>query len=75
MSTDVITVFSGSPMEAEMITEMLADNDIIALSKNQLMSQIAPFQVAAGGFSPANVEVLLKDQEKAQALIEEFKNS
>lgn len=75
MSTDVTTVFSGSPMEAEMITEMLADNGIISLSKNQLMSQIAPFQVASGGFSPANIEVLIKDKEKALALVEEFKNS
>lgn len=75
MSTDVTTVFSGSPMEAEMIKEMLADNDIIALAKNQLMSQIAPFQVSSGGFSPANVEVLLKDKEKALALVDEFRNS
>lgn len=72
MSKDVTTVFSGSPMDAEIVKEILADNGIIALAKNQLMAQIAPFQVASGGFDPVDVEVLNKDEEKALALVEEF---
>ena len=75
MPKDVITVFSGSPMDAEIVKEVLADNDIVAHVKNQLMGQIAPWQVSAGGIDPVEVEVLMQDQDKALALVEEFKNS
>lgn len=75
MSKDVTSIFSGSPMDAEILKEVLADHGIIALAKNQLMAQIAPFQVSSGGFEPVDVEVLNKDKKKALALVEEFKKS
>jgi len=75
MSKDVITIFSGSPMDAEILTEVLADNGIVAHAKNQLMGQIAPWQVSAGGQDPVEVEILSSDKEKALLLVEEFKRS
>lgn len=75
MPKDIITIFSGSPMDAEIVKEILADNEIIAHVKNQLMGQIAPWQVSAGGVDPVEVEVLIQDQEKAQSLVNEFQNS
>jgi len=75
MSSDLVLVFSGNPMDAEIVQEILADNGIIANVKNQLMGSIAPWQVSAGGFDPVDVEVLQKDAEKALELINEFKRS
>jgi len=75
MSSDVVTVFSGNPMDAEIIQEVLTDNGIIAHMKNQLMGSIAPWQVAAGGFDPVELEVLQKDEKKALDLINEFKKN
>lgn len=59
-------------MEAEMIRELLTDNDIPVNLKNPLMGSIAPWQVKAGGLDPVDVEVLQKDEAKARALIREF---
>ncbi len=75
MSSNLVTVFSGNPADAEIIGEILSDNGIIANVKNQLMGSIAPWQVAAGGFEPVEIDVLQKDAEKALELINEFKKS
>ena len=72
MKTDVICIYQGQSMEAEMIKEYLADNGIVANIKSQLMSQIAPFQVSGGAASPAEVEVLANDEEQARELLEVF---
>ena len=72
MKTDVVCVYQGHPMEAEMIKEMLGDNNIVASVKNQLLSQLVPFQVSGGGALPAEVEVLAADQKAALALINEL---
>jgi len=73
--SNLVVVFRGNPMDAEIINEILADNGIMANQKNQLMGSIAPWQVSAGGFEPVAVEVLKKDMEKALELIDEFKKS
>jgi hypothetical protein len=75
MESEIMVVFSGNPVDAEMISEILNDNNIVATIKNQLMGSIAPWQVAAGGFEPTEVEILLKDKEQALQLIEAFHQS
>lgn len=39
------------------------------------MGTIAPWHVSPGGFEPVEVEILLKDKEKALKLIDEFNKS
>lgn len=39
------------------------------------MGTIAPWQVSPGGFEPVEVEILVKDKEKALKLIYEFNKS
>ena len=68
-------IFSGSPMDAGVVKEILEDNGIKANLRNELMGTIAPWHVSAGGMDPVEVEVLGKDEEKALALVQEFKNS
>lgn len=74
-NSDLIVVFTGNSIDAEMIKELLADNGIIVNIKNQLMGSIAPWQVSAGGFEPIEVEILEKDKERALGLINDFKRS
>lgn len=68
----LIVVFRGSPIESEMVKEMLMDNGIPAQVNNQLMGSIAPWQVSAGGMDPVAVFILEKDKEKAMNLLKEF---
>ncbi len=75
MSSELIVIFRGNPIEAEMIKEMFLDNGIVAQLKNQLMGSIAPWHVSAGGFEPVEVIVLKKDEEKALSLIDELNKS
>ncbi len=72
MNSDLIVIFSGNPIDAEMIKEMLLDNGIPAHLKNQLMGSIAPWHVSAGGFEPVEIVIMKKDEEKARRLIDEF---
>jgi len=73
--TDLVMVYAGSPVDAEMIKEILEDYGIPVNIKNQLMGTIAPWQVSGGGVSPSEVEVFTKDKEQALLLIEEFHKS
>lgn len=75
MDSELIVVFKGNPMDSEVIKEILMDNGIEANLKNQLMGTIAPWQVSAGGIDPVEVEVLVKDKEKALDLIAAFNKS
>ncbi len=75
MDSKVIVVFKGSPMDSEIIKDILNDNGIIATLNNQLMGTIAPWQVSNGGFEPVEVEILEKDKDKALLLIEQFNES
>lgn len=75
MNSELVVVYTGNPIDAEVIKEILTDNGIVANLKNELMGSIAPWQVSAGGFEPVEVEVLNKDVEKALDLINEFNKS
>ena len=70
--TDLIEIYKGSPINSEIIKDILNDNEIIASMTNQIMGSIAPFYVSAGGIDPVGVEIFARDREKALALIEEF---
>ncbi len=68
----LIVVFKGNPFDSEIIKEILNDNGIMANLKNQLMGTIAPWHVSPGGFEPVEIEILVKDKERALKLIDEF---
>ena len=70
--TYLIEIYKGSPINSEIIKDILNDNGITANMTNQLMGSIAPFYVSAGGINPVGVEIFARDREKALALIEEF---
>lgn len=75
MDSELIVVYKGKPMDAEIVSEILNDNGIMAKMKNQLMGTIAPWYVSPGGCDPVEVEILQKNKEKALTLINEFNKS
>jgi hypothetical protein len=75
MDSELTVIFKGNPIDSEIIKEILNDNGIMANLKNQLMGTIAPWHVSAGGFEPVEIEILMKDKEKALNLIDAFNKS
>lgn len=72
MSSDLIVIYRGNPMDAEMLKQVFEDNGIVASLKGELMGTLAPWQISAGGVNPVEIEILAKDKQKAMALLEEF---
>ncbi|MGB5990608.1 MAG: DUF2007 domain-containing protein [Marinifilaceae bacterium] len=75
IKNDLVCIFAGSPMDADIIKQILDDNGIASNLRNGLMSSIAPMYVSGGGVSPAEVEVFTKDEKKARLLVDEFNKS
>lgn len=75
MDSDFVVVFSGNYVDSEIIKEILDDNGIVNNLKNELMGTIAPWQVSPGGVNPVEIEVFVKDKEKALELINAFHKS
>ena len=69
---DLILIYSGNPIDSEIIKDILTDNGIAVNVKNELMGTIAPWHVSAGGINPVELQVLAKDKEEALRLINDF---
>lgn len=69
----IIVIYSGSPINAELLKGILLEEGITAALQNELIGSIAPWQLSAGGINPVDVVIFERDKEKALALIEEFK--
>ncbi|MCG8582808.1 MAG: DUF2007 domain-containing protein [Bacteroidales bacterium] len=70
-NTKLVPVFNGTPMEVEMLCQVLKDNGIEASMKNQLIGMVAPHHTIDG----ADVLVMEKDKEAALKWVEEFKKA
>lgn len=70
--SNLIVIYSGNPVEAEIVKDILIQNDIAANLNNELMGSIAPFHASGGGVSPVGVMIFEKDKEDALTLIKEF---
>lgn len=69
---DLILIYSGNPIDSEIIKDIFTDNGIAVNLKNELMGTIAPWHVSAGGINPIELEIFAKDKEEALRLIHEF---
>jgi hypothetical protein len=70
--SETMVIFSGKPIDAEMINQLLNGHGIVTLISNKLMGSIAPWQVSAGGFEPVEVIINKADEQKAHRLIAAF---
>jgi hypothetical protein len=69
---NLIVIYSGNPIDSEIIKDILTENGIAVNLKNQLMGTIAPWYVSAGGVAPVELEIFARDKELALRLINEF---
>lgn len=71
----LVNAYSGGFQEAQLIHNMLLDNDIKTTLENGYMASIAPWIISPGGVNPVNVIVDESDLNLALKLIEEFNTS
>ncbi len=73
-SKTLISIFTGSQSEANIIREILKDNDILFVSRDNFQSSIqAGFVDGVAGDVELKIENA--DKEKAEALIKEYEAS
>jgi len=67
----LVSIFNGTPMEVEILCNVLNDNGIEASMKDQLIGSIAPHLTLGGA------DVFVKETDKEQALywVKEFEKS
>ncbi len=65
-----VVVFEGELFEVTYVKQLLEENGIIVFLKNELMSSIAPWNLAAGGFNSLKITVSSLDYDEAVKIIE-----
>lgn len=63
-------VFEGSAIEADLIKNMLEDNGISAIIKDDMMSQVFPLYVASGELKPVKVYIDRENFDRGQELVD-----
>jgi len=72
---DIIEVFAGTSIDAEIVRSLLEDSDIKTFLKDENMGTIAPWHVSAGGAGAVKVIINSNDYDKAKLIIEEYEES
>ncbi|SMO75132.1 Putative signal transducing protein [Saccharicrinis carchari] len=67
-----IEIFSGDLYEAEMVKNLLENENIEAFLKDEYIGTIAPWYSAPGGAGSVKVIVLSKYFEKARRIVEAY---
>lgn len=71
----MILIYSGSPVDAIMVNQLLNESGIYTHVKNEIMGTLAPWQVTPGGMDPVEIFILSKDEAHAQSVISAFNAS
>ena len=72
---NLVEIFAGSSIEAEMVKSLLLNAEIQAFLKDGTMGTIAPWYVSPGGAGAVKVIISETDSEKAKSIVEDFYNS
>jgi len=72
---DIIEVFSGTSIDAEIVRSLLEDSDIKTFLKDDNMGTIAPWHVSAGGAGAVKVIINGNDYDKANLIIKKYEES
>lgn len=70
--SSAIEIFSGTLYEAEMVKNLLENENIEAFLKDEYIGTIAPWYSAGGGAGSVRVIVLNHFFEKAKLIVEEY---
>ena len=70
-----IVVFSGTTWQSEMVMSLLANADIEAFLKDEIIGTLAPWWAAPGGAGSVSVEVSAKDFDKARLVVNDYEKN
>jgi hypothetical protein len=70
----MISIFSGTYSESMIVKNILENGNIEVSVLNETMSNIEPWAVSSGATNPVILNINDKDYEKAQLIIEDYKN-
>ena len=71
-NSDIEKAFEGKHVDANYVKNLLEDNGIAALLKNDTMGQMFPLFVADGSLHPVKVFVDKENLEKAQEIVNAY---
>lgn len=69
---DLVEVFAGPSIDAEIVKSMLADIGIEAFLKDEFMGTIAPWHTSPGGVAAVKVIISGQDADRAKEVVETF---
>ncbi len=69
----MITIYEGTYSEVINLKNLLENSNIPSFILNELMANIEPWAVTAGGLNPVSLSISEEDFEKAKAIIDFFK--
>ena len=72
---DIIEVFAGNSIDAEIVKSLLEDSGIKAFLKDDNMGSIAPWHVSAGGAGAVKIIINSKDYDKAKLIVEKYEEN
>jgi hypothetical protein len=72
---DLVVIYAGSSIEAEIVKSILKDYEIEAFLKDENMGVIAPWHISAGGAGAVKIIINSKDYEAARQIVEKFEQS
>ena len=72
---DLVEIFAGSSMEAEIVRSLLKDAEIAAFLKNEIMGTLAPWHTSPSGVNPVKILVSSKDLDKALQFVKKYQEN
>jgi len=72
---DLLEIFAGSSIDAEIVSSLLKNAKIETFLKDENMGTIAPWQVSAGGSGAVKIVINSNDYETAKLIIEEYEEN
>lgn len=72
---DLVEIFAGSPIDAEIVKSLLLDAEIEAFLKDENIGTIASWHVAAGGAGAVKVIISSLDYDSAKLIVEDYINN
>lgn len=70
--SDLVQIFAGTTLQAEMVKSLLQDSGIEAFLKDEHMGTMFPFHTAPGAAGSVKVVVSNRQYEKAKTVVDDY---
>jgi len=71
-NNDIIEIFAGTSIDAEIVRSLLEDSDVKTFLKDENMGTIAPWHVSGGGVAAVKIIINSCDYDKAKLIIDKY---